>query len=108
MKTSYKFGETFDLTKQVSVSDEKVQFKNVFETENGAVSLLAFKAGQKLATHIAPFEVMVTVLEGEINFVMNDKAYAIKANEFFLMGADTPHSVEATTDAKVMLFKLKD
>lgn len=108
MKTNYKFGEVFSLSGQIENDKDKVQVRNIFETSNGGVTLLAFKEGQKLDTHLAPFEVMVTVLEGEIEFTMLDKVHVIKANEFFLMGADTPHSVKATADAKIMLIKLKN
>ena len=107
MKTDYKFGEVHSLTNQVENAQDRVQFKNIFETENGGVALLAFKAGQKLDTHLAPAEVMITVLEGEIEFTMIDRTHTIKENEFFLMGAGVPHSVVATKDSKIMLIKIK-
>ena len=107
MKTNYKFGEVNTLAGGIEASAERVQFKEIFETGHGGVVLLAFKKGQKLDTHLAPAEVMVTVLEGEIEFTMLDKSHTIKRGEFLLMGADVPHSVTAVTDAKVMLVKIK-
>ncbi|MDE7091974.1 MAG: cupin domain-containing protein, partial [Muribaculaceae bacterium] len=86
--------------------NNKVHFKQIFNNNNGGVALVAFKAGQKLETHIAPAELMVNVLEGEIEFTMLDKVNTIKAGEFMLMGADVPHSVVAKTDAKMMLVKV--
>ena len=106
-KTDFKFGEVHSLLYHAVEGADKVHCKLVFETGNGGVSLLAFKAGQKLDTHLAPFEVMVTVLEGEIEFTMDGKANDIKAGQFLLMGADVPHSVLAKTDAKLMLVKVK-
>lgn len=108
MKTNYKFGEVNRLEKQIEFSLERPEFKNIFETTNGGVSLLALKSGQKLDVHIAPFEVMVTVLEGEIEFTMIDNPNRIKAGEFLLMGADVPHSVLALADSKVVLTKVKN
>lgn len=107
MKTSYKFGQVEDLSSVVKIDDEKVSFKNIFETESGGVSLLAFKKGQVLDTHTAPFEVMVTVCEGEVEFVMLDKSFKIKAGQFLLMGANVLHSVKAESDSKLMLVKVK-
>ncbi|MBD5239101.1 MAG: cupin domain-containing protein [Bacteroidales bacterium] len=107
LETHIKFGEVHNLTYHVGLSDEHVSFQNIFSTDNGGVSLVGFKAGQKLDTHVAPAEVMVTVLEGEIDFFMHDKPYILHAGEFLLMGADVPHSVYAKTDAKVMLVKVK-
>lgn len=107
LQTEYKFGEVNTLAGQIVPSDEKVNFKKIFDSPNGGISLLAFKAGQKLDRHIATAEVMVCVLEGEIEFTMIDVPHVIKSGEFLLMGADVPHSVVAATDSKVMLIKVK-
>lgn len=108
MKTNFKFGEVLKFNEAIGYNQEKVEFKSVFETTKGGVSLVAMKSGQKLDTHTAPFEVMVTVCEGEIEFTMLDQSKRLRAGEFLLMGANVPHSVVANTDAKMMLVKIKD
>ncbi|MDE7413659.1 MAG: cupin domain-containing protein [Muribaculaceae bacterium] len=105
--TEYKFGEVHILANQIESGEDKVHFKNIFSNGNGGVSIVAFKAGQALDTHTAPAEVMVTVLEGEIEFTMIDKPHHLKAGEFMLMGENVPHSVKALKDSKVMLTKIK-
>lgn len=107
LETNYKFGEVNTLASQIESSAERVQFKSIFTNGNGGVSLVAFKAGQKVDTHTAPAEAMVTVLEGEIEFTMIDQKHIIKAGEFLLMGQDVPHSVSAKVDSKMMLTKIK-
>ena len=107
METDYKWGEVIELASQVEPAEGRVQFKRVFENGNGGVSLLAFKKGQVLDTHLAPAEVMVNVLEGEIEFTLNNEKNTLRKGDFLLMGADVPHSVVANTDAKVMLVKIK-
>ena len=107
LDTEYKFGEVYSITSQIDSGEEHVNFKRIFENANGGVSVLAFKTGQKLDQHLAPAEVMVCVLEGEIRFTMIDQPLTIKAGEFMLMGAGVPHSVVAKTDSKVMLVKVK-
>lgn len=107
LNTEYKFGEVHMLADQVQSASDKVQFHSIFSNDNGGAVLLGFKAGQKLDTHTAPAEVMVTVLEGEVEFTYIDKIHHLKAGEFLLLGADVAHSVAAVTDAKVMLVKIK-
>lgn len=107
LKTDYKFGEVFSLASQVQYDASKVEFKEIMGNSNGGVSLLAFSAGQDLATHLAPAEVMVNVLEGEVVFTMIDKPLHLHKGDFFLMGNGVPHSVHAVTDAKIMLVKIK-
>ena len=106
-KTDFMFGEVHNLLYHIGTGSDKVHFKNIFETGNGGVALIGFEEGQKLETHLAPFEVMVTVLEGEIVFTMDGNPNEMKAGDFLLMGQNVPHSVEAKTNAKVMLVKVK-
>lgn len=107
LTTDCRFGEVHSLADQIETGNDKVHFKHIFNNENGGVALIAFKAGQKLDAHMAPAEVMVNVLEGEIEFAMLDKVNTIRSGEFLLMGADVVHSVLAKTDTKLMLIKIK-
>ncbi|MDE6267580.1 MAG: cupin domain-containing protein [Muribaculaceae bacterium] len=107
LETDYKFSEVHKLADQIESGNDRVHFKQIVNTGNGGVSLLAFKAGQKLDEHLAPAELMVTVLEGEIVFTVIDKPHTIRAGEFMLVGEGVPHSVTANTDSKVMLTKMK-
>ncbi|MBD5201454.1 MAG: cupin domain-containing protein [Bacteroidales bacterium] len=106
-ETNYQFGEVNSLVDQIKPETDHVQFKNVFSNDNGGVVLVAFKAGQSLDTHIAPVELMVNVLEGEIEFTMNGVSHTLRGGEFLLMGADVPHSVKAKAESKMMLVKVK-
>ena len=105
LDTDFKFGKVQILAEQVAASTDKVHFKNIFENTNGGVSLLAFR--QALAEHLAPAEVMVYVVEGEVEFTMADMKHSLRMGEFMLMGQGVAHSVAAKTDAKVMLVKVK-
>ncbi|MCM1005413.1 MAG: cupin domain-containing protein [Lachnospiraceae bacterium] len=107
LKTDIKFAEVFDVKALAACNREKVQFKEVFGSENGGVVLLGFCAGQALAEHQAPAEVMINVLEGEIEFTMLGTPHLLKAGQAMLMGAAVPHSVKALKDSKVMLIKVK-
>lgn len=107
INTDFKFGEVHQLLSQVEPAFDKVQFKNILENANGGVALVAFKEGQKLDEHLAPAEVMVCVLEGEVEFTMIDRPNIIKTGQFLLMGQDVKHSVTALKDSKLLLIKIK-
>lgn len=107
LNTDYRFGEVHKLASQIEDGTDNVRFRNIFENANGGVSLLAFKAGQSLAEHLAPAEVMVYVVEGEVRFTVAGGPHVIKAGEFMLMGEGVTHSVDALADSKVMLVKIR-
>lgn len=107
LTSNYKFGEVFPLASQIEFTDDKVNFQDLFQNGNGGVCLLAFKEGQFLTPHQAPAEVMVTVLEGEVEFTINDRVLPVKAGDFLLLGEGMVHSVKAVKTSKVMLTKIK-
>lgn len=107
LETDYKFGEVHNLASQIESGSDRVHFRHIFNNANGGVALIAFKAGQKLDEHLAPAELMVNVLEGEIVFTVIDTPHTLRAGDFMLVGQSVPHSVNAVTDAKVMLVKVK-
>lgn len=107
IKTDCKFGEVHQLADQIENGSDRVHFHNIIGTDNGGVSLIAFQAGQKLDRHVAPANLMVTVLEGEIVFTVIDKPNTLHAGDFMLVGESVPHSVTANADSKVLLTKIK-
>ena len=107
LETEYKFGEVHDLKAQLEYSDEKVQFKSIFSNANGGVAVIALKKGQRLDEHVAPAEIMVTLLEGDIDFTVVDKVRNLHTGEFLLLGEGVRHQVYANEDSKVMLVKVK-
>lgn len=107
LETDYKFGEVHDLSSQIENGEDRIHFKGIFNNSNGGVSLIAFKAGQQLAEHVAPAELMIYVLEGEIVFTVIDNPHTLHAGQFMLVGQDVRHSVVANADSKMMLIKIK-
>lgn len=105
--TNYKFGEVHSLSQQITPGSDSVRFHNVFHNANGGVALVAFEAGQKLDTHNAPAEVMVYILEGRVEFTLNNGRHILHNGDFLLIGADVAHSVAALEDSKLMLIKVK-
>lgn len=107
LTTDYKFSEVFPLASQIEADADKVRFHGVFANENGGVTLVAFRKGQMLDEHVAPAELMVVVLDGEVEFKVVGKPNILRKGDFMLVGKDARHSVVANTDAKMMLIKVK-
>lgn len=106
LKTDYKFSEVLPLASQIESDADRVKFNSILATDNGGVSLVAFSKGQKLDEHVAPAELMVVALEGEIVFTVADKPNLLRKGDFILVGKDVRHSVSAKADSKMMLIKM--
>lgn len=103
--TDLRFGEVFHLTDQIKSSSDKVEFLNVMNTPNGGVGVMALEAGQKLDSHAAPAELFVLVLEGEIEFTVDDKVNMMKEGDILMLGEGVRHAVECMRNAKILLCK---
>ena len=60
--------QTFKLPELVDYQEGSVVSKTLVKKEAGTVTIFAFDKGQGLSEHTAPFDVFVTILEGEADY----------------------------------------
>jgi len=104
MSTEPKVTAMLDL---VAYQDNAVVSKTIMEQENGNVSLFAFDAGQGLSEHIAPYDALVDILEGEVEIMISGKAYILNSGEMVILPVNEPHSLKAITKFKMTLTMLR-
>jgi quercetin dioxygenase-like cupin family protein len=81
-----------------SVVSRMIVFK-----KSGTITLFAFDQGEGLSEHTAPYDAIVTILEGEALITIEDEPFTLKTGEMIIMPAEKPHAVEAVTRFKMML-----
>jgi quercetin dioxygenase-like cupin family protein len=81
--------------------------KEVLRTPNGTVTLFAFAEEQGLSEHTAPFDVMVSIIEGEADITISGTHYTVKEGEIIRMPAGEPHALHALRPFKMLLIMLK-
>jgi quercetin dioxygenase-like cupin family protein len=91
----------------VAYQEGSVVSKTLIKRDGGNVTLFAFAAGQGLSEHTAPFDAMITVLDGEAEVIIGGRAHAVAAGEMIIMPAGIPHAVSAAGPFKMMLIMLK-
>ena len=74
----------------------------------GTITLFAFDEGQGLSEHTAPYDAIVTVLEGAARVTIRDKEFALAEGELIVMPANVPHAVYATTRFKMELVMIHE
>ncbi|MFH1231733.1 MAG: cupin domain-containing protein [Planctomycetota bacterium] len=81
--------------------------KTLLNKKTGTVTLFAFDKGQGLSEHIAPFDAMVYILDGEAKIFISQKPFLLKKGEMIIMPAHKPHSLKALKKFKMMLIMIK-
>ncbi|MDE5656355.1 MAG: cupin domain-containing protein [Muribaculaceae bacterium] len=80
---------------------------DLVKNDNGQATLMAFDEGSTIATHKAPGDALVQVIEGDVVFVVEGEKRELTEGDYFTMSVGTQHEVYAVTRSKVLLTLIK-
>lgn len=106
MYTTEELKTTLNLRDELEYKDGDVVAKNIVKNDNGSVTLLAFDYNAMIARHSVNADVLVYVVEGAVEFEVNDQRHKLDAGNAMVLPANTPHTVVALAKSKVLLTKL--
>jgi quercetin dioxygenase-like cupin family protein len=99
--------KVFELAEMVDYQVESVVSKTLIDKGTGTVTLFAFGENQGLSEHTAPFDAMVSLLDGEAEIIISGKTYILKAGDMIIMPANEPHALKAIRPFKMMLVMIR-
>ena len=91
----------------VNYQKDSIVSKIIIEKKTGTVSLFAFDKNQGLSEHIAPFDALVHLIDGEAEIVISNKTVNLKNGEMIIMPANQPHALKAVQRFKMILTMIK-
>jgi len=100
-------GILFNLANDVNYSKDAVVSKTIIKKPTGTVTLFAFDEGQGLSPHVAPFDALVQILDGECSFSIEETKHQMILGDCIILPADKIHAVEATKPFKMLLTMIK-
>ena len=95
------------LVELVYYQEGVVASRTVISKEVGTATVFAFDKEQGLSEHMAPFDALVFVVEGEARIKISGKEYNLKGGEMIIMPAGEPHSLKAIEKFKMLLVMIK-
>ena len=99
--------KTLDLAEIVRYQDGAIVSREIISRPAGTVTVFAFDKGEQLSEHTAPFDAMITVLDGEAEVTIGGQANLVKAGQMIIMPAAVPHALIALTRFKMLLVMIK-
>lgn len=100
-------GILFNLVNDINYSKDAVVSKTIIKKSSGTITLFAFDEGQGLSPHVAPFDALVQILDGECCFSIEETKNTMIAGDSIILPAGKIHSVEATRPFKMLLTMIK-
>ena len=95
------------LIDMINYQKASVVSKEIIKKATGTVTLFAFGKGQGLSEHIAPFDAMVYVIDGQAEISISGKPFTVKKGEMIIMPANKPHALKAIKQFKMLLVMVK-
>jgi quercetin dioxygenase-like cupin family protein len=95
------------LEEAVKYQQASVVSSEIINKQTGTVTVFAFDKGQGLSEHVAPFDALVYILDGEARIFICGRPHLLKKGEMIIMPADKPHSLKAINKFKMLLVMVK-
>jgi quercetin dioxygenase-like cupin family protein len=99
--------KVFSLADLVSYQEGSVVSRMLINKKVGSVTIFSFDKGQGLSEHTAPYDAMVTIIDGEAEITIAGKQYNVKAGETIIMPANKTHALTAKSRFKIALTMIR-
>jgi quercetin dioxygenase-like cupin family protein len=97
----------FNLEGFINYQDSSVVSKTLIGKKTGTVTLFAFDSGQGLNEHTAPYEALISIIEGEAEITIGDKIHKVSSGETVKLPVNVAHAVKSITRFKMLLIMIK-
>lgn len=87
----------------VAYQDSTVASRMIVSKKGGNITLFSFDENEGLSEHTAPFDAVVTILDGQCEVWVAGKTLTMNEGETIIFPANKPHALSAITKFKMML-----
>ncbi len=101
-------GRSMVLKDLVDYQDGTVASRMIVNRKAGSITLFSFDENEGLSEHTAPFDAVVTILEGECEVWVAGTTYQMTEGETIIFPANVPHALSAITRFKMMLIMIRE
>ncbi|MGB4235108.1 MAG: cupin domain-containing protein [Methanoregulaceae archaeon] len=100
-------GKVLSLKDLVDYQQGTIASRMIVSTPSGSITVFAFDEGEALSEHTAPFDAVLTVIDGRAEVTIGGLLNYLKPGETIIMPANIPHAVSAITRFKMMLTMIR-
>ncbi|MDG6907440.1 MAG: cupin domain-containing protein [Nitrososphaerota archaeon] len=107
MRSEIAPAKALQLLELASYQEGSVVSRTLLDRRTCTVTLFAFSEGQGLSEHTAPYDALLSDLEGEAEVTISGNPNQLKQGDLILMPAGQTHSVRAKTNFKMLLTMIR-
>jgi len=102
------YGKVLHLADLVKYADGTVASRMIISKKAGNITIFSFDENEGLSEHTAPFDAVVTIIDGECEVWVAGETSRMKTGETIIFPANTPHALSAITKFKMTLTMIKE
>jgi quercetin dioxygenase-like cupin family protein len=96
-------GKALRLKDFVEYQEGTVASRMIINNPAGSITLFSFDAEEGLSEHTAPYDAVVTILDGECEVRLSGEVHHLREGETIIFPANAPHALTAITRFKMAL-----
>jgi len=100
-------GKVLNLKDLVNYADGTVASRMIISRKAGNITLFSFDENEGLSEHTAPYDAVVTILDGECEVWVAGRTFQMKEGETIIFPANVPHALSAITKFKMSLTMIR-
>jgi len=100
-------GKVLTLKDVVSYQDGTVASRMIVNNKAGSITVFSFDENEGLSEHTAPYDAVVTILDGECEVWVAGTTLQMKEGQTIIFPANAPHALSAITKFKMTLTMIK-
>ena len=101
-------GKVLQLKDLVNYNDGTVASRMIISRKAGSITVFSFDENEGLSEHTAPFDAVVTILDGECEVWVAGQTSRMKEGETIIFPANVPHALSAVTKFKMLLTMIRE
>jgi len=101
-------GKVLNLKDLIGYQDGTIASRMIINQKTGSITLFSFDEDEGLSEHTAPFDAVVTILDGECEVWVAGVTSTMKEGETIIFPANVPHALSAITRFKMMLTMIRE
>jgi len=101
-------GKVMRLADLVEYADGTVASRMVVNRKSGSITIFSFDENEGLSEHTAPFDAVVTILDGECEVWVAGQTYQMETGDTIIFPAGVPHALSAITKFKMSLVMIRE
>lgn len=92
----------------VAYQEGTVASRTLVNKRAGTITIFSFDKDEGLSEHTAPYNALVTILDGEAEIWIGGQTFQVKEGESIILPANVPHALSAITRFKMMLTMIRE